>query len=107
MNLKVQCARIGRTRKKIDRLRMLWIAHIEYGDSIAEAVTDIGVSAMHHNLYAVAPATLIAVTDEFDIPGNNGINDKCSRNSLATGFRSPYKLAATPHGRGTPDGSTR
>jgi hypothetical protein len=68
MNLKVQCARIGWTRKKIGRLRMLWIADIEYGDSVAEGMTDIGVSAVHHNLYAIAPAALIAMTDKFDIP---------------------------------------
>jgi len=46
---------------------MLWIADIEYGDSVAEGMTDIGVSAVHHNLYAIAPAALITMTDEFDI----------------------------------------
>ena len=68
MHLKVQCARVGWTRKKVDRLRMRWIADIEYGDSVAEGMTDIGVSAVHHNLNAVAPTALIAMTDEFDIP---------------------------------------
>jgi hypothetical protein len=47
---------------------MRWIADIEYGDSVTEGMTDVGVSAVHHNLNAVAPTALIAMTDEFDIP---------------------------------------
>jgi hypothetical protein len=43
------------------------VAHIDDGDAVRIAVTDIGVAAMHHDLHAVAAPTLVAVADETDI----------------------------------------
>jgi hypothetical protein len=68
---------------------MLWIAHIEDGDAVAEAVTDIGVSAVYHDLHAVAPAALIAMADKFDIPGSNSVHKKRSRTSLTSKLQTP------------------
>src|SRR5262249_19625593 len=67
VRLQVQRAGVGRGGDEVDGLRVLRIAHVDDGDAIAEAVADIGVAAMHHDLHAVAATALVAVTDELDV----------------------------------------
>ena len=74
VRLQMERAGIGRTGEEIDGLRVLRIAHVDDGDAVAEAVADIGVAAMHHDLHAVAAAALVAVADELDVAGRHGIH---------------------------------
>src|ERR1043166_3043829 len=71
----MQRAGVGRGGDEVHRLRVLRIAHVDHGDAVREAVADIGVAAMHHDLHAVAAAALVAVTDELDVARSDG--DHC------------------------------
>ena len=79
MRLDMQRARGGRASDEIDNLGMLGVAHVERGDAVAEAVTDIGIAALHHDLNAVGMPVHIRMADEFDIAGRQGIHFTASR----------------------------
>ena len=88
MGLQVEGARSRRTGDEVDGLRVLGIAHVDGGDAVAEAVADIGVAAMHHDLDAVTAAAHVGMTDELDIAGGNRIHVTCSLAPLgASRFR--------------------
>src|SRR5260221_7466927 len=67
VRLQVKRARARRAGDEVDNLRVLRVAHVDGGDAVAEAVADVGVAAMHHDLHAVAPAAEVGVADEFDV----------------------------------------
>src|SRR5260221_2312396 len=67
VRLQVESASSRRAGDEVDHLRILRVAHVDGGDAVAEAVADVGVAAMHHDLHAVALATEIAMADEFDV----------------------------------------
>src|SRR6516165_8128062 len=62
-------AGVGWTGQERDGLRVLQIAHVEDGDAVRIAVTDIGIAAMHHDLDAVAASALVGVANELDVAG--------------------------------------
>ena len=74
MGLQVKGARAGRARDEIEDFRARRVAHVDGGDPVAEAMPYIGVAAMHHDLNAVAAAAEVAMADELDIAGCNGIH---------------------------------
>src|SRR4051812_39799142 len=88
-------ARVRRTGQEIDRLRMLRIAHVDDGDAVAEAMADIGEAAMHHDLHAVAAAALVAVADELDVAGCNGVHGSISWKRLLDAARADQPTAPT------------
>ena len=55
-------------RREIHRLRVARVAHVGDHDAAADPRADIGVAACDHDLHAVAPAALVGVADEFDVP---------------------------------------
>src|SRR5437870_230132 len=57
----------------VDR-RVLCSANVDRGDAVAEAMPDIGVAAMDHDLNAVAAAALVRMADDFDLAGCNGVH---------------------------------
>ena len=74
VGLQVKRARAGRAGDEIGDLRVLRVAHVEGGDAVAEAVADIGVAAVHHDLHAVALAVHVGMADEADIARRNGVH---------------------------------
>ena len=78
MGLQMVGACVRRTGQEIDRLRMLRVAHIDNGNAVAEAMSDIGKAPVHHDLHAVAAAALVAVADELDFTGRNSIHGSIS-----------------------------
>jgi hypothetical protein len=64
VGLEMDVPRAGRGGDIRDRARILGVAHVDDAESFREHVPDIGVAAMHHDLDAVRPATLIAMADE-------------------------------------------
>jgi hypothetical protein len=74
MRLQVKGARARRASDEIEDLRARCIAHVDGRDPVAEPVAYIGVAAMHHDLDAVAAAAEVAMADELDIAGCNGIH---------------------------------
>jgi hypothetical protein len=71
VGLQVERSRARRAGDEIRDLRLLRVAHIERGDAVAEAVTDVGVAAMHHDLHAVAVPAHIGMADEPDAFGDD------------------------------------
>jgi len=69
MGLEMDGAGVGWTGQERDGLRVLQIAHVEDGDAVRIAVTDIGIAAMHHDLDAVAASALVGVANELDVAG--------------------------------------
>ena len=67
VRLQVEGARSRRAGDEVDHLRVLRVAHVDGGDAVAEAVADVGVAAMHHDLHAVAAAAEVGMADEFDV----------------------------------------
>src|SRR5580698_3803323 len=49
---------VWRARQKIDRLRVLRVAHIDDGDAVGKAVADIGKALIDHDLHAITAAML-------------------------------------------------
>ena len=50
------------------------IAHVDGGDAVREAVADVGVTAVHHDLHAVAAAAEVGMADELDIARGDGVH---------------------------------
>src|SRR6266849_6120470 len=74
MGLQVKGARAGRAGDEVDHLRVLGVAHVDHGDAVAEAVADIGVTAMHHDLDAIAATALVAMADELDVACRDSVH---------------------------------
>jgi hypothetical protein len=79
MGLEMDRAGVGRARHEGNGSRVLRVAHIDDADAIRIAMADIGVAAMHHDLDAVAAATLVGVADELDVAGRDRIHDSPRR----------------------------
>src|SRR5439155_4090939 len=65
--LQVKRARARQAGDEVDDLGVLRIADVDGGDAVAEAMADIGIAAMHHDLHAVAAPAEVGVADEFDV----------------------------------------
>ena len=63
MGLQVDVPSPRRRRQVVHRARALGVAHIDNAEALGEHVADIGVAAMHHDLHAVGPATLVGMAD--------------------------------------------
>src|SRR5262249_40292540 len=74
VGLQMKGARARRAGDEIEHLRARRVAHVHGRDAVAEAMPDIGVAAMHHDLDAVAAAAEVAMPDELDVAGCNGIH---------------------------------
>jgi hypothetical protein len=74
VGLQVESARALRTGDEVRDLRVLRVAHVQRGNAVAEAVTDVRVAAMDHDLHAVAAAAHVGVADELDALGRDGFH---------------------------------
>src|SRR5262249_4043738 len=63
---------VGRAGEEGHRLRALGIAHVDDRDAVREAMADIGIAAVDHDLNAVATAALVAVGEEADVARGDG-----------------------------------
>ena len=79
--LQMQTHRVLMDRHEIRRLRIARIAHIRNHHAPTDAGADIGITAIDHDLHAVATATLVGIADEIDIAcafGDNHRSNPCS-----------------------------
>src|SRR5262249_47026482 len=58
---------IRRRGEIVHRARALGVAHVDDAEAFGEHVADISVATMHHDLYAVGPAALVAMGDDAHI----------------------------------------
>jgi hypothetical protein len=67
VGLKMKRARAGRTIDDVDHFGVFRVTHVERADHVRNPVTDIGISALHHDLDAVGPAAEVGVRHEADV----------------------------------------
>ena len=78
MGLQMDIPRPGRRRDVVHGAPPLGIAHIDDAESFGEHVADVGEAAMHHDLYAVRSAALIAMGDEAHVARVVGFRQVCA-----------------------------
>jgi hypothetical protein len=67
VGLQMKGARIRRRRNEVDWARLLWVAHIDDREAVAEHVADKGMPLVHHDLHAIAATVQIGVGDKLDV----------------------------------------
>src|SRR5436190_24381600 len=83
-------ARIRRRRDEIDRMRLLWVAHIDDREAVAEHMPDKGMPLVDHDLHAVAAPVQIGIADKIDVARGIGGH---GRSSIAAGLGSVPPIA--------------
>src|SRR5271156_5269826 len=83
-------ARVGRRRDKLYRARTARVAHIGDREAVRKHVPDKGVPLVDHDLHAVAPAGLVAMSDEFDVARGNGDHGAAPPLCIRPSYRQPH-----------------
>src|SRR5262249_55337132 len=110
VRLEVDGARARRAGDEFDGLWRLGIAHIDDGNTVAEAVADVGEAAVHHDLDAVGAAAEVRMADERDVARGDGghgcFSLACSRPSFTIEYETFSSALQQPrraaHGSAVP-----